>query len=69
MRDTVVFLGPTLAREHAEPLLDAEYLPPICRGDLAKLPEHIRFVGIIDGEFSRASLSHPKRSSLCCAAE
>lgn len=60
MRDTVVFLGPTLAREDAERVLDAEYLPPICRGDLAKLPEHVRFVGIIDGEFYQSLSVSPK---------
>ena len=60
MRDTVVFLGPTLAREDAERVLDADYLPPICRGDLAKLPEHVRFVGIIDGEFYQSLSVSPK---------
>jgi hypothetical protein len=60
MRDTVVFLGPTLAREDAERILDADYLPPICRGDLAKLQEHIRFVGIVDGEFYQSLSVSPK---------
>ena len=60
MRDTVIFLGPTLIRKDAERLLDAQYLPPICRGDLAKLPEHIRFVGIIDGEFFQSLSVSPK---------
>ena len=60
MRDTVVFLGPTLAREDAERILDADYLPPICRGDLAKLPEHVRYVGIVDGEFYQSLSVSPK---------
>ncbi len=60
MRDTVVFLGPTLALEDAERALDAEYLPPICRGDLDRLPEHVRFVGIIDGEFYQSLSVSPK---------
>lgn len=60
MRDTVVFLGPSLAREDAERILDADYLPPICRGDLAKLPEHVRYVGIIDGEFYQSLSVSPK---------
>jgi len=60
MRDTVVFLGPSLAREDAERMLDADYLPPICRGDLAKLPEHVRFVGIVDGEFFQSLSVSPK---------
>ena len=60
MRDTVVFLGPTLAREDAEQILDADYLPPICRGDLDRLPEHVRFVGIVDGEFYQSLSVSPK---------
>ena len=60
MRDTAIFLGPTLARTDAEQVLDADYLPPICRGDLAKLPEHVRFVGIIDGEFYQSLSVSPK---------
>jgi len=60
MRDTVVFLGPSLARKDAERILDADYLPPICRGDLAKLPEHVRFVGIVDGEFYQSLSVSPK---------
>ncbi|HZQ43446.1 MAG TPA: TfuA-like protein [Acidobacteriaceae bacterium] len=60
MRDTAIFLGPTLARADAERILDADYLPPICRGDLARLPSHIRFVGIIDGEFFQSLSVSPK---------
>lgn len=60
MRDTVVYLGPSLSREDAERILDADYLPPICRGDLAKLPEHIRYVGIVDGEFYQSLSVSPK---------
>jgi hypothetical protein len=60
MRDTVVYLGPTLAREDAELILDADYLPPICRGDLERLPEHVRFVGIVDGEFFQSLSVSPK---------
>ena len=60
MCDTVVFLGPTLARQDAERVLNADYLPPICRGDLAKLPEHVRFVGIVDGEFYQSLSVSPK---------
>src|ERR1700748_2374474 len=51
MCDTVVYLGPTLNRSEALSILEADYLPPICRGDLGKLPEKTRTVGIIDGEF------------------
>jgi hypothetical protein len=51
MCDTFVFLGPSMSRPEARQLLNAEFLPPICRGDLAKLPASAKFVGIIDGEF------------------
>jgi hypothetical protein len=60
MLDTVVYLGPTLSREAAERVLTAEYLPPICRGDLARLPEEVRFVGIVDGEFYQSLAVSPK---------
>jgi TfuA protein len=60
MLDTVVYLGPTLSREAAERVLTAEYLPPICRGDLARLPEEVRFVGIVDGEFYQRLAVSPK---------
>lgn len=51
MSDTVVFLGPSLPRSEAALLLDADYLPPIRRGDLAALRDDVRFIGIVDGEF------------------
>jgi hypothetical protein len=51
MRDTVIYLGPSLSRSEANSILQADYLPPICRGDLSKLPEEVRTVGIIDGAF------------------
>jgi len=60
MCDTVVFLGPTLCREDAARVLDAEYIPPICRGDLGRLPQHVRFVGIVDGEFFQSLSVSPK---------
>jgi hypothetical protein len=60
MFDTVVYLGPTLSRKEAEEILTAEYLPPICRGDLALLPEDVQFVGIIDGEFYQRLAVSPK---------
>jgi hypothetical protein len=60
MHDTVIFLGPSLAREDAERILDADYLPPICKGDLAKLPEHVRYVSIVDGEFYQSLSVSPK---------
>jgi TfuA protein len=60
MHDTVVFLGPSLPVAEARRLLDAEFLPPICRGDIARLPSSIRFIGIIDGEFFQKLAVSPK---------
>ena len=60
MHDTVVYLGPSLAVDAAEQRLPARYLPPICRGDLALLPEEVRYVGIIDGEFFQRLAVSPK---------
>jgi len=60
MSDTVVYLGPTLSRVAAEKVLTAEYLPPIRRGDLARLREEVRFVGIVDGEFYQSLAVSPK---------
>src|SRR3984885_9878478 len=60
MLDTVIYLGPSMSRSEANSILHAEYLPPICRGDLAKLPEEVRTVGIIDGEFFQSLAVSPK---------
>jgi len=60
MLDIVVYLGPTLSREAAEKVLTAEYLPPICRGDLARVREEVQFVGIVDGEFYQRLAVSPK---------
>jgi hypothetical protein len=60
MHDTVVFLGPSLPVAEARRLLDAEFLPPICRGDIDRLPASIRFIGIIDGEFFQKLAISPK---------
>jgi len=51
MFDTAIYLGPSLRRSEALSILNANYLPPICRGDLEKLPRKTKYVGIIDGEF------------------
>ena len=60
MHDTVIYLGPTLSQPEASSILDATYLPPVCRGDLARLPEETRIVGIIDGEFYQKLAVSPK---------
>src|SRR5271165_6050475 len=51
MRKTFIYLGPSMCLSEAQSIFKAEYLPPICRGDLAELPEDANVVGIIDGEF------------------
>jgi TfuA protein len=60
MRDTVIYLGPTLDHVEAFQILEAEYLPPISRGDLGRLPEHVKVVGIVDGEFFQTLAVSPK---------
>jgi hypothetical protein len=55
----VIYTGPTLSAEKAKALLDADYRPPIVRGDLAKLPRKTKVVGIIDGVFySESAIAH-----------
>ncbi len=60
MRETVIFLGPTLDLAAARRILDAEYLPPIKRGDLARLGSGVKNVGIIDGEFFQSLAVSPR---------
>jgi hypothetical protein len=60
MHSVAVYLGPSLDRAEAASILNAEYLPPICRGDLARLPESIKTVGIVDGEFFQNLAVSPK---------
>lgn len=48
----VIYTGPSFSVEKAKAILpDADYRPPIVRGDLAKLPKKTVAVGIIDGVF------------------
>jgi TfuA protein len=60
MHDTVIYVGPTLGRAEASEILKADYQPPISRGDLDRLTEHIKIVGIIDGEFFQTLAVSPK---------
>lgn len=58
---TFVFTGPSLHPEEAKTLIDATILPPIQRGDLARLPlQSVRAVAIIDGEFYQRLAVSPK---------
>lgn len=55
----VVYTGPSLSAEKAKAILDADYRPPIVRGDLADLPKGTKVVGIIDGVFySDTAVAH-----------
>ncbi len=58
--DIIVFLGPTLAREMAESILPARYLPPVACGDILRcLRLKPKVIAIIDGVFEhRASVWH-----------
>ena len=48
-----VFIGPSLPLDEARVLIDADFRPPVRRGDLASL-DPARLVVIIDGEFRQS---------------
>lgn len=51
-RKPLVFLSPSLSSENASKILDADYRPPVRRGDLVRaLAEGYRTIGIVDGVF------------------
>jgi hypothetical protein len=60
MSSIAVYLGPTLAHSTARSWLNATYLPPIKRGDLARLGTDTEVVGIIDGVFHQSLAVSPK---------
>jgi hypothetical protein len=60
MHRTVLYLGPTLGVATARAILDAEYLPPIKRGDLARHGPETECIGIVDGEFYQNLAVSPK---------
>ncbi len=54
MKEPIVYLGPTLSREEASKILDADYREPAKKGDflrLAHTSDEKRYVGFIDGVF------------------
>jgi TfuA protein len=56
MQKIIVFLGPSLEREAAVAILDAEYRPPAKRGDLLRaVEEGAAIIGLIDGVFHQES--------------
>jgi len=58
--EIAIFLGPSLDLAVAQSVLDATYLPPIKRGDLAELSAETETIGIIDGEFFQSLAVSPK---------
>jgi hypothetical protein len=60
MPNIAIFLGPSLDLATARSILDAAYLPPIKRGDLAELGPEVQTVGIVDGEFFQTLAVSPK---------
>ncbi len=60
----VVFLGPSLPLAEAKEIIDADYRPPVRRGDLQQL-EGVELVCIIDGVFLQScSVGHREILSL-----
>jgi TfuA protein len=54
MNRAVIFLGPSLSREKAMSILEADYRPPAKKGDLlrlASLTNGVTIVGLVDGFF------------------
>ncbi len=60
MPEIVVFLGPSLPRDRAEKILEADYRPPAKRGDLYRAAkEGARIICLIDGVFFQdCSVAH-----------
>jgi TfuA protein len=59
----VVFCGPSLSHADAARVLDAEYLPPVGKGDLDRLlaePRRPDLIGIVDGRFFQSLSISPK---------
>ncbi|MCG7843876.1 MAG: TfuA-related McrA-glycine thioamidation protein [Methanomassiliicoccales archaeon] len=64
MSRPTVFLGPSLPLKEARKILDADYRPPVKRGDLGQLKD-VEVVAIIDGVFlQNCSVGHREILSL-----
>lgn len=59
-KNIIIFLGPSLSADEASKILDADYRPPIQRGDVtAALQDNPDIIGIIDGVFhQQPAVSH-----------
>jgi hypothetical protein len=61
----VIYVGPSLEHEKAKEILDADYRPPVKRGDILALPQDVSAVGIIDGVLlTDAAVGHREIMSL-----
>ncbi|MFE3170624.1 TfuA-like protein [Amycolatopsis sp. NPDC059090] len=59
----VVFCGPSIAHTAASKVLEAEYLPPVGKGDIDRLldrPQRPTMIGIVDGRFLHSLSISPK---------
>jgi len=59
----VIYVGPSLAIEDAREILEADYRPPVRRGDIAALMKSSsppKIVGIVDGKFFQSFAISPK---------
>lgn len=62
---TFVYVGPSMPHEDACKILNAEYLPPVKRGDLQNIPDDVDTVVIIDGVLlNDAAVGHREILSL-----
>lgn len=51
-KPTAVFLGPSLRRDEARSILEADYYPPACKGDVYRIiPSGVKTIILIDGVF------------------
>ncbi|MGB9979120.1 TfuA-related McrA-glycine thioamidation protein [Methanobacterium sp.] len=59
-KNIIIFIGPSLSGDEASKILEADYRPPIQRGDIAAaLHDNPDIIGIIDGVFhQQPAVSH-----------
>jgi TfuA protein len=57
----VIYVGPSLPVEDAQAILDADYRPPVRRGDInALMKSPPKIIGIVDGKFFQSFAISPK---------
>lgn len=59
-KDIIIFTGPSLHPKEAMEILEADYRPPVARGDIERaLNDHPKIIGVIDGVFhQQPAVSH-----------